>query len=131
MNLRMLWNEILSELMDRLDMPQVSKDDMPEAFKILNDMGISVSMKSVLPKNLKHSQSKVNIKKIQNIVKDIKFGKKMPPIVISNDEHIVDGHHRQLAYKALGNKPMKAVMIDLPRDQAIIAYKQVENLIEN
>lgn len=131
MNLRMLWNEILSELMDRLDMPQVSKDDMPEAFKILNDRGIGVSMKSVLPKNLKHSQSKVNIKKIQNIVKDIKSGKKMPPIVISNDGHIVDGHHRQLAYKALGNKPMKAVMIDLPRDQAIIAYKQVENLIEN
>lgn len=122
---------IFEELLDRSQMPQVDHSDLPEAFSILTSNGIGVSAKEVIPSSLKHSQSKVNIKKIQNIVKDIKSGKKMPPIVISNDGHIVDGHHRQLAYKALGNKPMKAVMIDLPRDQAIIAYKQVENLIEN
>ena len=63
MNLRLLWNEILSELLDRSDMPQVSKDDMPEAFKILKDNGIDAGVRVVLPKNLKHSQTKVNIKK--------------------------------------------------------------------
>lgn len=130
MNLRTIWNEILTELMDRFDMPQVSKDDMPEAFKILKDNGIGVGMKTVLPKNLKHSQKQVNKQKVQSIVKDIQSGKKMPPMVISNDGWIVDGHHRQLAYIAIDPEGSKnVVMIDLPRDKAIAAYKWVENAV--
>ena len=130
MNLRTIWNEILTELMDRSDMPQVSKDDMPEAFKILKDKGIGVSMKTVLPKNLKHSQKQVNTKKVQSIVKDIKSGKKMPPMVISNDDWIVDGHHRKMGFVENDPEERKdVVMIDLPRDKAIAAYKWVEKSV--
>lgn len=130
MTLRSIWNELLIELMDRIDMPQVSHDDMPEAFSTLKDMGIGVSMKSVLPGKLKHSQKKVNAKKVQNIAKDLQSGKKMPPIVIANDNSIVDGHHRQVAYEKINpRKPINVVMIDLPGSKAIEAYKKVEEMV--
>lgn len=130
MTLRLLWTELLTELMDRINMPQIDKSDLPQAFSTLKDAGIGVSTKSVYPDELKHSQSKVNNKKIQSIIQDLKAGKKMPPIVVANDQSIVDGHHRQMAYKQYKPKDKITVaMIDLPRDKAITAYKKIEDMV--
>ena len=130
MTLEYIWNRILTELEDRKNMPQIDHTDMPTAFKILTDAGIGISMKSVLPSQLKHSQSKVNNKKVQSIVKDFKSGKKLPPIVIANDYLIVDGHHRQVAYDNLNpSEEIWVVMIDLSWDKAIMVYKKVEDIL--
>lgn len=122
--------DIIRELLDRSQMPQVHRDDMPKAFSILSDNGITVKMVSVLPSRLKHSQTKVNNKKVSSIIKDITSGKKMPPIVASQDGWIVDGHHRQVAYNTIQPKnTIRVVVIGLKRDAAISAYKQVSDVV--
>ena len=111
-------------------MPQVHRDDMPKAFSILTDNGIKVKMVSVLPGRLKHSQTKVNKNKVASIIKDITSGKKIPPIVVSKDGWIVDGHHRQVAYNITSPETtIRVVVIGLKRDKAISAYKQVSDII--
>lgn len=120
---------IFEELLNRSDMPQVDQSDLSAAVKILTDAGIDVSMRSVDPSSLRHSQTKVNKQKIRSIASDIESGKKMPPIVISSDGSIIDGHHRQMAYIKLGTNPVRAVQINLPRDRAITAYKKVEDIV--
>lgn len=52
----------------------------------------------------------------------------MHPIIISKDGYIVDGHHRWIAFKLL-KKPLKAIQIDLPKNEAIIEFKKIEGLI--
>lgn len=130
MSLITIWNELLTELTDRIDMPQIDQTDLPKAFSILSDADIGITMKSVFPSELKHSQTKVNKNKIASIIRDLQSGKKMPPIVVANDYSIVDGHHRQMAYNQLNPKQqIRVVMIDLPINEAITAYKKVENLV--
>lgn len=108
-------------------MPQVAKDDLPEAIELLKKNGVQVRFKNILPTKLSYSQKQVKREKVINIVKDIKKGKKMAPLVISNDNYIVDGHHRCIAYKLIDpNQPIKVIQMNLPKDKAIIQYKKIE-----
>lgn len=119
-----------SPKIDRKFMPQVSKDDLPEAIELLKKNGVQVTFKNILPTQLSSSQKQVNREKVINIVKDIKKGKKMPPLIVSIDGFIVDGHHRWLAYKLINpNQPIKVIQMNLPKDKAIIEYKKIENSI--
>jgi 3-methyladenine DNA glycosylase AlkC len=111
-------------------MPQVSGDDLSDAISILKKNNIPVSVTEVLPSKLKHSQKQINKEKVANIIKDMRKGKKMPPCIISKDQWMVDGHHRNVAYKIEEpNKEQKYIQIQLPRDQAIALYKQTEGLL--
>lgn len=115
---------------NRDDMPQVDGDDLTSAVDILRSHDISVQVKNIQPGRLKSSQKQVDKNKVRSIIRDIKSGKKMPPIVVSNDWFIVDGHHRKFAYLVTSPKtPIKVLMVDLPIDAAIKAYSAVENLI--
>lgn len=118
------------ESIEREYMPQVHHNDLPAAISILRKNGINVSAVKVLPTDLKSSQSKVNRSKVESLMKDIKSNKFIPPIIISNDNYIVDGHLRWIARRLLlPNKPMSAMMIDLPKAEAIIEYKKVETQV--
>lgn len=122
--------KILESIYDRKDMPQIQGSDLKDAFTLLQKAGISVQMDEILPSKLIHSQKAVNKKKVMAITRDIGRGKKIPPIVISEDNYIVDGHHRQLAYAVVEpDQKIKVLRINLPRDKAIAAYKEVEKHI--
>lgn len=122
--------KILESIYDRKDMPQIQGSDLKDAFTLLQKAGISVQMDEILPSKLIHSQKAVNKKKVMAITRDIGRGKKIPPIVISEDNYIVDGHHRQLAYAVVEpDQRIKVLRINLPRDKAIAAYKEVEKHI--
>jgi hypothetical protein len=60
----------------------------------------------------------------------MRSGKKMPPCIISKDNWMADGHHRNVAYKIEEpNKEQKYIQIQLTRDQAIEIYRKIENLL--
>lgn len=119
---------ILSEL-ERKNMPQISKSDLPEAMKLLQDNDVNVTIGTFQANQLQHSQRAVNKAKVQSIIKEIKSGKVLPPIIISSDNYIVDGHHRWIAYKLL-KKPIKCIKIGLPQKEAIIQFKRIEGLLK-
>lgn len=116
-------------------MPQVKRNDLVEAVKILRQNGIRVTIE-VIPSGdigyLNHSQKTVNQAKVANIIRDIKRGVKMPPMITSQDYYIVDGHHRYIAYKTLNAAvSLKVLKIHLPKKEAILSWKGVEKKLEN
>lgn len=113
-------------------MPQISGDSIGQAVELLTKNGITVQKGKISVNKLTHSQETVNKEKVRNIIRDIKRGKKIPPLIISNDNYIVDGHHRWIAYKLLdSNMIIKVIRINLPKPESIIAYKKVENEIKS
>jgi len=123
--------DILESIYDRSDMPQIQGSDLKDAFSILKKAGISVQIDEVLPKSLKHSQKTVNKKKVMALTRSIGRGETIPPIVISEDNYIIDGHHRQLAYAVVEpDQSIKVIRINLPRDKALAVYKKVEKYME-
>jgi len=124
--------DILESIYDRSDMPQIKGSDLVDAFTILKKAKIPVQIDTVLPKQLKHSQKQVNKKKVMSIIRDITKGANLPLIVISSDNYIIDGHHRQLAYAVIQpDEEIKVIRINLPRDKAIEVYKKVEKYMDN
>lgn len=116
--------QTLSEL-ERKFMPQIAHDEQSDVISLLNDEGIETEKVQLDPSQICHSQSKVNKDKVKNIIKDIRNKKPMPPIFISEDNFIIDGHHRWIAYKLL-KLPIKCIRIGLPQKEAIIKFKEIE-----
>lgn len=109
-------------------MPQIAGNELTTAIRILTKSGIGASMKAILPTELQHSQHEIDDAKVQNIIKDIKSGKSMPPIVISSDNYIVDGHHRQIAYQTIDPlKPINVLQINLSQKMALVVWKKIES----
>jgi len=122
---------ILESIYNRADMPQIQGSDLKDAFSILKGAGIPVEVVNMLPQRLRHSQKSVEKKKVMALTRRISKGLSTPPIVISEDNYIVDGHHRQLAYQVIDpDTEIPVIKIGLPRDEAIKAYKQVEKYME-
>lgn len=123
--------DILESIYNRSEMPQVSGSDLGDAVEMLKKNNIPVSMVELKPNQIKNSQKEINKGKVKNIVKDMRSGKKMPPCIISKDNWMVDGHHRNLAYQVESPDEMqKYIQIQLPRDQAIQIYGKIENLLQ-
>lgn len=70
---------------------------------------------TVNPKSLIPSQETFNAKKVANIKKEIKEGSfNFKPIIVSKDNHILDGHHRWKAALGLWSK---IPVIRIPKDR--------------
>jgi ParB-like chromosome segregation protein Spo0J len=111
-------------LYDREDMPQV--DDIPRAIKDMKEMGVEISRERITPAEMKPSQTTLDMEKVESIAKDISI-KTMKPIVVSLDNHIVDGHHRWAGLKEAGheNDKVPVYVIKLNRRMAIQTYNEV------
>lgn len=120
--------QTLSEL-ERKFMPQIAHDEHDDVISLLNREGIKTERVQLNPNAIRHSQSKVNKDKVRNIIKDIRNKKPMSPIFISEDNFIIDGHHRWIAYKLL-KLPIKCIRIGLPQKEAIIKFKETEGKIK-
>lgn len=111
-------------------MPQVDSKSLSKAMNIMREQGIRFGKFNIAPSKLKHSQTGVDSDKVRNIMADIESGKLLPPIVISNDLYIIDGHHRWVAYTTLNaSNPISVIKIDLPQKEALVAFKKIEKLI--
>ena len=78
--------------------------------------GISSHRKTARAKNLRPSQSEISRKRIKNMItKEDLFKKVTVPLVISQDNYVVDGHHRWAAFRVKQpDKRLPVVVIDAP-----------------
>lgn len=97
----------------RKDMPQI-KDHNREAFlKYLDDNNIKHENKDIVVKDYKIVQGEIDLPKVLNIIS--KGSNDYYPLIVSNDEYIVDGNHR-FCSKYLVDKiaTADAIVVDLP-----------------
>lgn len=92
-------------------MPQIKGDQMTKFLKHLQDNDVDYRTKKLPVKDLKATQSEFDLSKVDQMIgqrNDIK-------IVVSNDNYIMDGHHRWLAdYNTDKNCKINAIVVDLP-----------------
>lgn len=95
---------------ERKDMPQIKKKDLPEFFKYMEDKGVTVTKETVAAASLKATQKNFDDEKI---IQSMDTAKTDKPIIISMDDYVIDGHHRWLGAVNTGSK-INVVRVDLP-----------------
>lgn len=102
----------------RSEMPQIPTQSHGGLVNHLNAQGIAHETKMVSTNELKPTQAEFSPEKVEKAKKatgDM-------AVIVSNDGHIIDGHHQALAAHEEG-KPVKAIVLDTPVDQALAAVK--------
>lgn len=116
---------LYEELYDREDMPQIHKDDLGSAVSKMLAVGIPVKAININLRGIEPFQRTVNREKVIRIAKAYESGEKLAPIIISQDNIIIDGHHRWLALQALGIREVVVIQIALEADQALQIYSKL------
>lgn len=102
----------------RAEMPQVPTQSHGGLVKHLNAQGIAHETTSVDAAELKPTQAEYSPAKVEaakNATGD-------RAVIVSSDGHVIDGHHQALAAAEEG-KPVKAIVLDAPVEQALEAVK--------
>lgn len=99
-------------------MPQfIGKDDVRKFRNFIKRVyGIKSSITRRKAKELKPTQKEISRSRIEDLIENEKIlTKVLVPLVISNDNYVVDGHHRWAAYRIKKpNKSLPVVEIDVP-----------------
>jgi hypothetical protein len=91
----------------RKEMPQIGA--AKSFMSYLKSNGVDSQLKTINPQNLKSSQMEFDDTKIEAL----RDSPSSNPIIVSNDDHVLDGHHRWMADKLEG-RDSKAYVCDLP-----------------
>lgn len=102
----------------RSEMPQVPSQSHGGLVKHLNSQGISHETTTVDAGSLKPTQAEYSPAKVE-AAKGAEGGR---AVIVSKDGHIIDGHHQAMA-AAEDGKPVKAIVLDAPVEQALEAVK--------
>ncbi|WRQ05453.1 DarB-like antirestriction [Ralstonia phage AhaGv] len=102
----------------RDEMPQVPSQSHGALVNHLNAQGIEHETKMVPADELKPTQAEFSPEKVEQA----KEATGDRAVIVSNDGHIIDGHHQVLAAKDEGND-VKAIVLDAPVDQVLEAVK--------
>lgn len=109
---------VVTSLYTRLNMPQIPKE-MKSQFHAdlkLNGFGEIKKIKKKC-KDLTPTQSEFNAEKVKAICTSISDGSyKEEPILVSNDNKIVDGHHRWKANVESNTKEISTEVVDMTFD---------------
>jgi len=116
---------------NRKDMPQVKTQDLGKAIDMVSDK-VSITKGSIPVSKLKKSQKELYKDKVIGIANKYNSPNDMKPIIISNDYHIVDGHHRWGAaiHKWGDDVKIPIYKINLSVKNAIKLYKQIADMID-
>jgi len=116
---------------NRKDMPQVKTQDLGKAIDMVSDK-VSITKGSISASKLKKSQKELYKDKVIGIANKYNSPNDMKPIIISNDYHIVDGHHRWGAaiHKWGDDVKIPIYKINLSVKNAIKLYKQIADMID-
>lgn len=93
-------------------MPQFSGDNVQGFMSYLKTKGIDYHVEDIDTDKLKSTQSEFDADKITNIMFQNEQGKSNR-IIVSNDDYVLDGHHRWLADHNTKGR-VKAYVVDLP-----------------
>jgi hypothetical protein len=88
--------------LQRRQLPQIDKDSL------LNDLKGKTSKVYLDPSHLIPSQKHFNFDKVKKLAGKDRYGE----IIVSKDNHVIDGHHRWLADHAVGRKS-KAIVVHM------------------
>lgn len=102
----------------RDQMPQVPTQSHGGLVNHLNAQGIEHETKMVPAAELKPTQAEFSPEKVAQA----KEATGDRAVIVSNDGHVIDGHHQVLAAQEEG-KDVKAIVLDAPVDQALEAVK--------
>ncbi|WP_287914171.1 PLxRFG domain-containing protein [Comamonas sp.] len=102
----------------RAEMPQVPTQSHGGLVKHLNAQGIAHETTTVDAAALKPTQAEYSPSKVAKA----KEATGDRAVIVSNDGHIIDGHHQAMA-AAEDGKPVKAIVLDAPVEQALEAVK--------
>jgi phage terminase small subunit len=104
-------------------MPQIGPESIKDFQKYLKSKGIGYNMAEMPTGSLKATQSEFDGAKILQLM----GVKNNDPIITSNDDHVLDGHHRWLANHNSGKEKTKACQVDLPILDLVHAAKEYRN----
>lgn len=102
----------------RAEMPQVPTANHGGLVKHLNAQGIAHETTTVDAAQLKPTQAEYSPSKVEAAKSAV--GDRA--VIVSNDGHIIDGHHQAVAAAEEG-KQVKAIVLDAPVEQALAAVK--------
>ncbi len=103
----------------RADMPQVPAQSHGGLVKHLNAQGIAHETTTVNAADLKPTQAEYSPAKVEAA----KTATGDRAVIVSSDGHVIDGHHQAMA-AAEDDKPVKAIVLDAPVEQALEAVKK-------
>ena len=111
-------------------MPQVDTQNLGKALDMVSDK-VKVTKGKIEAGKLKKSQKELHQDKVEGIAKKFTSPDKFKPLIISQDNHIVDGHHRWGAAIHKWGEDVKIPIfrIHLPILKAIKLYKDIANSI--
>ena len=114
----------------RKNMPQVASNDLDKAIDMVSNT-VKITKGNIKAGTLKKSQKELFKDKVAGIAANFTKPNKLKPLIISKDNHIVDGHHRWAAAIAKWGNDVKIpiIRINLPILKAIEVYKVVANSI--
>jgi hypothetical protein len=114
----------------RTNMPQVATNDLDKAIDMVSNT-VRITKGNIKAGTLKKSQKELFKDKVAGIAANFTNPNKLKPLIISKDNHIVDGHHRwAAAIEKWGNDvKIPIIRINLPILKAIEVYKVVANSI--
>lgn len=104
-------------------MPQIGPESMKDFQKYLKAHGIGYNMAEMPTGSLKATQSQFDGAKIIQLMGT----KNSEPIITSNDDHVLDGHHRWLANHNSGKEMTKCCHVDLPVLELMRVAKEYRN----
>jgi hypothetical protein len=110
----------------RKNMPQVDTQNLSKAMDMVSDKA-KITKGTISAGKLKKSQKELHQDKVEGIAARFTSPDKFKPLIISKDNHIVDGHHRWGAaiYKWGKDVKIPIIRINLPIMKAIALYKDV------
>lgn len=101
----------------RISMPQIETNQFLS--DIENNPDINYTNDVVDTDQLLPTQSQFNDNKVKSIIMSLRSGTASKPLIISNDNYIIDGHHRWAAHNNIGSQ-VHVIKID----------KNVDSLLE-
>jgi len=114
--------------LNRNKMPQVNTQNLSKAIDMVSDK-VKVTKGKIEAGKLKKSQKQLYKDKVQGIADRFTSPTKLKPLIISKDNHIVDGHHRWAAaiFKWGNDVKIPIIRINLPILKAIEIYAEIAN----
>jgi len=120
--------QIKENIYNRNQMPQLKRKFISNAISQMHRGGIGISYGKILPKKCVPLQKQIYKSKMQDIIDTLlnQGTSDVKPIIISNDNYIIDGHHRWGAFLTkFPNHPVNFVRIKKPKHTALNIYNKI------